>query len=183
MVNYVYLIPLLPLVSFAANIFFGRRLKEKSALVSVGAIAASFVLSLTAFSQVLRGNTIETSFAWLSFAGKLFNFGVVVDPLASVMLLIVTGVGMLIQIYSIGYMRGDPRYPRFFAYMSLFSFSMLGLVLADNFAFIYIFWELVGLCSYFLISFWFEKPAAARARLHAVITKHTPHLRFFIGIL
>ena len=138
------------------------------------------IVTLLAF---LNGNGSYNVVRWLAFGGVTLNFGVMIDPLSCTMLLVVTTIGTLIQIYSIGYMHGDPRFSRFFAYMSLFTASMLGLVLADNLLALFIFWEGVGLCSYLLISFWFERPSAAKAGMKAFITTRIGDVGLLIGIL
>lgn len=182
MVNYAYLIPVFPLGAFVLNILFGKKLKLKSALVSIIGIFCSLVLSTLILKEVMSGIRVEQSFIWFNIANYSFKVGFLVDPLTAMMLIVVTFIGLLIQIYSIGYMHGDKGYSRFFAYMSLFTFSMLGLVLANNFIEIYIFWELVGLCSYLLIGFWFEKTSAAAAGKKAFITTRIGDAGFFIGI-
>ncbi|MDP2942494.1 MAG: NADH-quinone oxidoreductase subunit L [Candidatus Omnitrophota bacterium] len=183
MVKYAHLIPLFPFLAFAINILFGRKLKRSSAIISVAASSISLFLAALTFLGNLKGEGSYVIAKWLSFNGIPLNFGVTVDPLSCMMLLVVTIVGTLIQVYSIGYMGEDKRFSRFFAYMSLFMGSMLGLVLADNFVILYIFWEGVGLCSYFLISFWFERPAAAKAGMKAFITTRIGDTGLLIGIL
>ncbi|HOX10268.1 MAG TPA: proton-conducting transporter membrane subunit, partial [Candidatus Omnitrophota bacterium] len=182
MVRSAHLIPLFPFAAFAVNILFGRRLRKASALVSIG---ASFIsLAIAAITFIGNARYGEGSYMvgrWLSFGGISLDFGVTVDPLSCMMLMVVTVVGTLIQIYSIGYMRDDVRFSRFFAYMSLFMGSMLGLLLSDNFVMLYIFWEGVGLCSYLLISFWFERPAAAKAGMKAFITTRIGDTGLLIG--
>src|SRR3989338_4926949 len=126
--QYLFLIPLLPLIAFGINIFFGRRLGEKSALVAVLASASSCVISALVICPVLRGEKLLLNYNWLPFENRFFQFGFLVDPLSAMMLFVVTFIGSLIIIYSIGYMHGDARYSRFFAYLALFMFSMLGLV-------------------------------------------------------
>ena len=183
MVKLAHLIPVFPLVAFLINIFFGKKLKELSAWVSILAAGLAFVFSFLIFQA--GGGVGENSYVlgqWLTVNGVPLSFGVTVDALTVMMLFVVTIVGTLIQIYSIGYMHGDPRYSRYFAYVSLFMASMLGLVLADNFVMLYIFWEGVGLCSYLLISFWFEKPAAAKAGIKAFITTRIGDTGFLIGL-
>ncbi|MBI4228016.1 MAG: NADH-quinone oxidoreductase subunit L, partial [Candidatus Omnitrophica bacterium] len=167
---WLLLIPALPLAAFLVNILAGRRLGAVSAWVSVTAVAGAATLSLRAFLAVAAGQAPGATWSWLPWARDAFRLGVIVDPMSATMLLVVTGIGALITLYSIGYMRGDPRYPRFFAYLSLFTAAMLLLVLADHFLLLFIGWELVGLCSYLLISFWFEKPAAANAGKKAFLT-------------
>ncbi|MBI5078531.1 NADH-quinone oxidoreductase subunit L [Candidatus Saganbacteria bacterium] len=175
----ITLIPLIPVIAFAVIVLTGFKLKEKAAALSVAALGVSFLLSLAAAFYVFRGATLEVNYPWLPVAA----FSLRVDLLSSWMLLLVSGVGLLIQIYSIGYMWGDPRFHRFFAYLSLFCAAMLGLVLANNFLLLYICWELVGLCSYFLIGFWFEKPSAAAAAKKAFIFTRAGDIGFFLGIL
>jgi len=182
MVKYAHLIPLFPFLAFAINILVGRRIKRFSAIVAISASAISLILSALTFRGYLGGAGSYTLFKWLDIGNLSLNFGVIIDPLSCMMLLVVTTVGTLIQIYSIGYMRGDPRFSRFFAYLSLFMASMLGIVLADNFVMLYIFWEGVGLCSYLLISFWFERLAAARAGMKAFITTRIGDVGLLIGI-
>ncbi len=180
MVNYLYLIIVFPFIAFCANIFFGRRLKSGSAYVSIAASALAFLFSIFAF---LNHSVTSVSLGtWLTINGRPLNFGILLDPLTVMMLLIVTFIGTLIQIYSIGYMANDPRYSRYFAYMSLFMSCMLGLVMADNLLMMYIFWEGVGLCSYLLISFWFERPSAAKAGLKAFITTRIGDTGLLLGI-
>ena len=182
MVNVAHLIPLFPFVAFLLNILFGRKLKNFSALVSILASMLSLVFSIIVFQGLMAGGTSYTLGTWLTLHGTPLTFGVTVDALSVMMLLVVTTVATLIKIYSVGYMRGDARYARYFAYISLFTASMLGLVLADNFVLLYIFWEGVGLCSYLLIAFWFERPAAAKAGLKAFITTRIGDTGFLIGI-
>ncbi len=186
MVNFLYLIPVFPFLAFCANIFFGRRLKAVSAYISITASAVSFCFSVGAFLSQHSAKTLVVDYialgTWLNINGHPLNFGMLVDPLTVMMLLVVTFIGTLIQIYSIGYMSGDSRYSRYFAYMSLFMSSMLGLVMADNLLMMYIFWEGVGLCSYLLISFWFERPAAAKAGLKAFITTRIGDTGLLLGI-
>jgi len=183
MVKIAPFIVILPVLAFMANIFFGSRLKEKSALVSIGASIISFIFSLVVLKGFLAGEGSYVIGTWLTIHHVPLNFGITIDGLTVMMLLVVTIVATLIKIYSVGYMHDDPRYSRYFAYISLFTASMLGLVLADNFVMLYIFWEGVGLCSYLLISFWFEKPAAARAGLKAFITTRIGDTGFLLGII
>jgi len=182
MTPWLLLIPALPLTAFAINILVGRRLRAASAWLSVAAAAGAAALSLRAFCLVAAGGALAFDWRWLPLAGDAFRLGVVVDPMSATMLLVVTGIGTLITLYSIGYMHGDPRYSRFFAYLSLFTTAMLLLVLADHFLLLFIGWELVGLCSYLLISFWFEKPAAANAGKKAFLTTRVGDTGFALGL-
>ena len=184
MTPYAWLIPLFPLAAFAVIIFRGERLPGRGAFVSIAAIVLAGLAGLQILGEVATaGARADLTYRWATLGNRPLVVGFVVDPLSAVMLAMVGIVASLITIYSVGYMRGDPRYPRFFAYLSLFQFSMLFLVLADNFLFMYAGWELVGLCSYLLIGFWFERPAAARAALKAFITTRVGDFSMMIGIL
>ena len=183
MVKLAHLIPVFPFLAFAVNILFGRKLNKSSAAVSITASTLSCLVSVLTLLGLLKGQGSYVVANWLILNGIPLNIGVTIDALTCMMLLVVTLIGTLIQIYSIGYMKEDPRISRFFAYMSLFMGSMLGLLLADNFIVLYIFWEGVGLCSYLLISFWFERPAAARAGMKAFITTRIGDTGLLIGML
>lgn len=183
MVKIAHLIPLFPFFAFLINIAFGRLLKTASAIVSIAASTISLIFTLIIFKDAANGESVSyTLCKWLTINGVPINFGINVDNLSVMMLLVVTIVGTIIQVYSIGYMNNDPRYTRYFAYISLFMSSMLGLVIADNFLMLYIFWEGVGLCSYLLIAFWFERPAAARAGLKAFVVTRIGDTGFLLGI-
>ncbi|MCJ7458019.1 MAG: NADH-quinone oxidoreductase subunit L [candidate division Zixibacteria bacterium] len=183
MLPYSWLIPFFPLLSFVFIIFFTIHNKKLSSLVSIGAVAISFVLSCIVLVTVLQNPVIsEFKINWLDLPGFIVEAGMLIDPLTAVMLMVVTVVSMLVQIYSVGYMAGDSRFSRYFSFLSLFTFSMLGLVLANNFFEIFIFWELVGLTSYLLIGFWFEKKTASDAGKKAFITTRTGDLAFLVGI-
>ena len=184
MLQNAWIIPALPLAAFTLIVFFTHRRRALSAGISIGAIVTAFALSLPILFSILADHgPHEFSITWLDFGTWDLQIGLLLDPLTAVMLLVVTIVSSCVQIYSVGYMHGDPRYSRYFAYLSLFTFSMLGLVLANNFAEIFIFWELVGLTSYLLIGFWFEKKSAADAGKKAFITTRTGDLGFIVGIL
>ena len=175
MIRYAYIIPLLPLASFFINLAVGKRLPRKGDWLSLATILAGLVMSVGIFLEVFRAYDPNFKYhvvaPWLTVGDRFtLNVGILIDNITAVMLLVVTGVSTLVHLFSIGYMHGDPRYNRFFAYLSIFSFSMLGLVLAESFFFIYIFWELVGVSSYLLIGFWFEKKSAADAGKKAFIT-------------
>jgi NADH-quinone oxidoreductase subunit L len=179
-----WIIPLLPLIAFVAIVFFTNRNQKLSSLISIGAVCLSFVLSLFVIVSVLKNPVAsEFEFTWVDLPGFTIKVGMLIDPLTAVMLFVVTTVSMLVHIYSVGYMAGDPRFSRFFSFLSLFTFSMLGLVIANNFLEIFVFWELVGLTSYLLIGFWFEKKIASDAGKKAFITTRTGDLGFIIGIL
>nr|NIP29566.1 NADH-quinone oxidoreductase subunit L [Candidatus Dadabacteria bacterium] len=153
------LIPLLPFFSFIINIIFGRNfIKDKAHWIAVPAVFGSFVLAVGAFMDVRAGEVININvYSWIVSGNFNVSIGFLIDHLTSVMLIVVTSISTLIFIYSIGYMHGDKGYYRFFSYLSLFVFSMLVLVMANNFLLLYFGWEAVGLCSYFLIGYWFHK--------------------------
>ena len=176
-------IPGLPLAAFIVLIFAGRRLGRFSGWLTVAALAASGGLTLSLAGAVFHGQRLAVSWAWLSPTNPAWSIGLAVDGLSWLMLAVVTSIGTMIAVYSIGYMRDDPRFPRFFAYFSLFCASMLGLVMADHFVLLYACWELVGLCSYLLISFWFEKPSAAAAGRKAFLTTRIGDTGLLLGIL
>jgi len=186
MLEYSWLIPLLPLASFVVIFFFGRWLPLQGALLGILAIGACLVQSLVMFAQACAGSLplpFEAGVTWFRFGVYETEFGVLVDGLTIGMLVVVTLVSFLVQVYSLGYMKGDPRFKRYFAYLSLFTFSMLTLVVANNMLQFFMGWELVGLSSYLLISFWFEKPSAAYAGKKAFITTKLADMGFFLGIL
>ncbi len=174
----------LPLGAAALIALGTRRNPALSATVSIGAVVAGFILSVIYVANAGWSPVdAESSFIWLS-AGQLeFEIGLRLDTLSLLMTLVVTGVASVIHIYSWGYMKGDPGFARFFGCLSLFTCSMLGIVLANNFLEMFIFWELVGVSSYLLIGFWFEKPSAADAGKKAFITNRIGDLGFLIGIL
>ena len=184
--NIAWLILFLPLGSVAAITLFARAKPRLSAQISVGAAVASFFLGIVLFSS-FRQSGINSfhrlGVPWLSIGDFQVDIGLKLDALSLMMTLIVTGVGSAIHIYSMGYMKGDRAYSRYFACLSLFMFSMLGIVLADNFVMMFIFWELVGVSSYLLIGFWYERPAAADACKKAFITNRLGDFGFLLGIL
>ncbi len=175
-------IPLWPLIAFVVLLFAGRRLGKLSAWFAIGALANSCVVTLVLARGVFAGYRLAVDWPWLSAASPAGVIGFSVDGLSWMMLFVVTFIGTCIAVYSSGYMAGDPRYSRFFAYFSLFCAAMLTLVLADHLLFLFIGWELVGLCSYLLISFWFEKPAAAAAGRKAFLTTRVGDTGLLLGI-
>ncbi|MGH2760574.1 MAG: NADH-quinone oxidoreductase subunit L, partial [Actinomycetota bacterium] len=184
------LIPLIlaaPLAGAVLLLATGRRLGRTAGVVGSAAVAVSFVSAGAAFIDLvalpLGGRSVLVRlFTWAGMGPLEIGVDLRWDPLAAVMALTVTGVSLLIHIYSIGYMEGDQRFSRFFAYLNLFVFSMLLLVLADNLLFLYVGWELVGVCSYLLIGFWFERPSAATAAKKAFITTRIGDTGMLIGI-
>ena len=144
MIRYAYIIPFLPLLSFFVNIAVGKRLPRKGDWLCLGTIAVALAMSIGIFYEVFRAYDpnfrYHLAFPWITVGDRaLLNTGILIDNVTAVMLLVVTVVSTLVHLFSIGYMHGDPKYNRFFAYLSIFSFSMLGLVLAESFLFIYIF--------------------------------------------
>ena len=179
------LIPLLPLLSFIVTILFGRHhIKEKAHLIAVPAVFLSFLLSVSAFMDVMNGEVININvYSWIVSGSFNVTVGFLIDQLSAIMLLVVTSISTLIFVYSIGYMHGDGGYYRFFAYLSLFVFSMLILVMANNYLLMYFGWEAVGLCSYFLIGFWFHKKSAADAGKKAFIVNRFGDFGFGLGVI
>ncbi|MDA8089439.1 MAG: NADH-quinone oxidoreductase subunit L [Nitrospiraceae bacterium] len=184
--NSLLLIPALPLLAFIINITLGKGIiKDKAHLVSIPALAASWAIAMLAVYNVFsRGNVFEGNlYTWVVSGAFRVQVGFLVDQLTAVMLVVVTSVGLLVNIYSAGYMRGDKGFYRFFAYLSLFVFSMLMLIMANNFLQLYFGWEAVGLCSYFLIGFWYEKKSAADAGKKAFIVNRFGDFGFGLGIM
>jgi NADH-quinone oxidoreductase subunit L len=179
------LIPLLPLLSFIITILFGRHhIKDKAHFIAVPAVFISFLLSVSAFMDVMNGEVININvYSWIVSGSFNVTVGFLIDQLSAIMLLVVTSISTLIFVYSIGYMHGDGGYYRFFAYLSLFVFSMLILVMANNYLLMYFGWEAVGLCSYFLIGFWFHKRSAADAGKKAFIVNRFGDFGFGLGVI
>lgn len=194
-VEHVWLIPLLPLMAFVIIILdrLEERLnfreiflkKEYVANIVIGATAIGLIQSILIFIWTLthEGQTYSVNYEWLKAGNLSFSFGWLVDNLSVLLLLVVTSVSMLIQIYTKGYMEKDPGYRKFFAYLAFFNFSMLGLVVSTNLFQIYIFWELVGLTSYLLIGFWHDRPSAAKAAKKAFVINRIGDCLFLIGIV
>ena len=177
-----WVILFLPLLAAGIITCFTLRDRKVSATLSIGAIVTGFALTL-ALIKFGGWNPREVSLNWLSIGGLNVDFGLKLDSLSLMMMLIVTGVGGAIHIYSYGYMHDDPGWSRYFACLSLFTFSMLGIVLSNNFLQLFVFWELVGVSSYLLIGFWFEKASAADAAKKAFITNRLGDFGFMLGIL
>src|SRR5258708_37328816 len=184
MIALPWFILFLPLAAAVVIALFTRADHKLSAGLSIGAVVGAFVLSVICVSWAGWTPAIrETACTWLEAGDLRIELGLRLDPLSLMMLLVVTGVAGLIHIYSWGYMAGDDVFGRFFACLSLFTFSMLGIVLANNFIELFIFWELVGVSSYLLIGFWFERPAAADAGKKAFLSNRLGDFGFLLGIL
>jgi NADH-quinone oxidoreductase subunit L len=180
--NPAWIILFAPLCAAVVITLLTQRWKLLSAFISCGAILTGFALTLQLFAQ--HDWQSPEPLRWLVIGDLVqIEFGATVDRLSILMLLVVTGVGSAIHIYSIGYMKGDPGFSRFFACLSLFTFSMLGIVLSNNFIQIFIFWELVGVSSYLLIGFWFEKHSAAEAGKKAFLTNRIGDFGMMLGVL
>jgi NADH-quinone oxidoreductase subunit L len=187
----VWLIFLLPLFSFVIiSLFLRPFLNHKPKLggyITIASLLGSLGLSVWALIEVMAapGHSLPVpDINWVIIEGGItIHLGLIMDSLTAVMLIVVTVVSLMVQIYSQGYMHGDPGYHRYFAFMSLFTGSMLALVLADNLLFVYVFWEMVGLCSYLLIGFWFHRPAAANAAKKAFIVTRLGDFGFLAAIL
>ncbi len=181
MLEYAWLIPVFPLVAFAIILLFGHRFREQCGYVAIAFLALSLVVSLGTVADVLGGRTGGSpGVSWINAEG--FRFGTMIDQLSALMLFAVSLVGFLIFIYSLGYMHGDDGIQRYFAEISLFIASMLGLVISNNLLFTFICWELVGLCSYLLIGFWYSKPSAASAAKKAFLVTRVGDMAFLLGI-
>ena len=178
---------LLPLASFGILFFFGKEFPRAGNWLSIGSGIISLLLALFLFAQIWNQPIMHEQFTWFRLFGmgqnaRLFTAGVYLDNLTVLMLVLVTFIALLVQIYSVAYLHGDPHENRYFAFLSLFTFSMLGLLLADNLLLIFVFWELVGFCSYLLIGFWFDRPAAARASTKAFIVNRVGDVGLLIGL-
>ncbi|HQF16611.1 MAG: F(420)H(2) dehydrogenase subunit L [Methanosaeta sp. PtaB.Bin039] len=177
--DYAYLIVGLPVLAFVLTIFFGWHLPRGGGFLTVLATFAGFIISAGIFMENFPEKVVHQSMHWFA----TLNVGILIDPLALVMLLMVTFVVTLIHTYALGYMNGDPGMARYFAEAGLFTAAMLGLVYSDNLLQLFIFWELVGLCSYLLIGFWYRKPSAAAAAKKAFLTTRVGDVLFLAGIV
>jgi NADH-quinone oxidoreductase subunit L len=188
MFDYVWLIPVFPAIGFLLNGFFGRRYNKKLVgWVACSALGLSFLTSILIFLELIGRPPMERHFEkvifdWVVSGSFQTVIGYQIDPLSILMALVVSGVSFFIHIYSVGYMHDDPGYPRYFTYLNLFVFMMLNLVLANNFLLMFVGWEGVGLCSYLLIGFWFEKDSAANAGKKAFIVNRVGDFGFILGM-
>jgi NADH-quinone oxidoreductase subunit L len=185
MEDLLVLIPVLPLVAAVINFLFGKRfLGERSGILATLAVAGSWVLALFAFIDQIGSEESLTQhlYTWIPAGSFSVPLNLHVDHLSAVMLMVVTTVSMLVHIYANGYMHDDPGFYRFFSYLPLFVFSMLILVLADNFVVLFLGWELVGLCSYLLIGYYFKRTSASDAAKKAFIVNRIGDVGFALGI-
>ncbi|MDB6131236.1 MAG: dehydrogenase subunit, partial [Verrucomicrobiales bacterium] len=178
-----WMILFLPLLSAAAIALFTQKFRRLSIGISIASVVATFLMSVACFFQFHGVNVADSTVEWISIDSLSFEIGVHIDSLSLLMLLVVTGIGSLIHIYSSVYMKEDRAVSRYFASLSLFMFSMLGIVLSTNFLQMFIFWELVGVSSYLLIGFWYEREAAADACKKAFITNRIGDFGFLLGII
>src|ERR1044071_6614474 len=191
---YLTLIPLLPLASFLVLGLFGRKyFKNFSGILGTTSLFVSALISgITAYNYFFVSGKVDGVFQkiiafkyeWLQFSpGISIHLGIILDPISVMMLVVVTFVSLMVHIYSLGYMKGEERFATFYAFLGLFTFSMLGLVVSSNLFQIYMFWELVGVSSYLLIGYYYDRPSAVAASKKAFIVTRFADLGFLIGIL
>ena len=185
MADFPWIIPLLPLAAFVINGAFGPRyLKKATGYIGSAGILGAFVASVVLWAEGVHADTPDfTLYRWVSSGSFTIDIGFILDPLTVVMLLVVTGVSFLVHVYSIGYMAHDESFARFFTWLPLFVFAMIMLVLSNNFLSLYVFWELVGVCSYLLIGFWHQRKSAADAAVKAFLVNRIGDFGFAIGII
>src|SRR3954471_11757783 len=185
----LWLIPAVPMVAAGVIALMKQSARKLASTLAIGSLSISLLLALAAFGHVLTGwshgfSVRETvNFTWVQMGSGNVDLGWVLDPLAAVMLVMVTLVGLLIFIYSTGYMAHDENYTRFFCFLSLFAGAMLGVVIANSLLLLFMCWELVGLTSYLLIGFWYQKPSAAAAAKKAFLTTRVGDIFFLLGIV
>jgi len=178
------LIPILPLLAFVVIGLAGHVIKDRAHLIAVPAVWLSFLISLVALAEVANGQVLEIPlYTWAASGDLTITIGLYIDQLTAAMLMLVTIVSGLVHIYTIGYMQGEPGYTRFFGNIALFTFSMLMLVMSDNFLQLFVFWEAVGLCSYLLIGHWYERHSARAAATKAFVVNRVGDFGFMLGIL
>jgi NADH-quinone oxidoreductase subunit L len=188
-VQNLWLIPSMPVLAAGLSAFAKQRNRRFAASVAIGSMILSLLLSLVAFTHVLHfggegiGAKQVVNIPWFQVGNEWLKLGWVLDPLTAVMLVMVTFVGLLIFIYSVGYMAHDENFTRFFCFLSLFAGAMLGVVIANSLLLLFICWEIVGLTSYLLIGFWYQKPSAAAAAKKAFITTRIGDLAFLLGMV
>ena len=185
----LWLIPAVPIVASGMTALFKQPQRKTAATLAIGTLSFSLLLSLVAFVHVVSGwahgiAVRETvNFTWIQLGAANVDLGWILDPLSAIMLVMVSFVGLLIFIYSVGYMAHDENYTRFFCFLSLFAGAMLGVVISNSILLLFMCWELVGLTSYLLIGFWYQKPSAAAAAKKAFITTRVGDIFFLLGIV
>ena len=188
MFDYVWLVPTFPLIGFLINGLFGKKLpKNLVGVIASATVGLSFLLTVAIFWEFLQlphevRSVQKVVFTWIAAGSFQAQFAFLIDPLSLVMMLVVSGVSFLIHVYSIGYMYDDPGYPRYFAFLNFFVFHMLTLVGANNFLLMFVGWEGVGLCSYLLIGFWYEKQSASDAGKKAFVVNRIGDCGFLLGM-
>src|SRR5689334_22918978 len=186
-IHNLWLIPAAPILAAGLIAISKQPLRKPAATLAIGSMIFAFLLSLCALAHTLGHHGEEArqvfNFPWFQFGSQWLKLGWVLDPLTAVMLVMVTFVGTLIFIYSVGYMAHDENFTRFFCFLSLFAAAMLGLVIANSLLLFFICWELVGLSSYLLIGFWYHKPSAAAAAKKAFIVTRIGDLAFLLGMV
>jgi NADH-quinone oxidoreductase subunit L len=183
-VRALWLIPTLPILAAGLGALLKRSQRRFAATIAIGAMSISFLLALVAFAHLLfKPERLFFNFEWMQFGSEWLKLGWMLDPLAGAMLVMVTFVGLLIFIYSVAYMHHDENFTRFFCFLSLFAGAMLGLLIANSLLLLFMCWEVVGLTSYLLIGFWYERPAAAAAAKKAFITTRIGDLGLLLGMV
>ncbi|MBL7128625.1 MAG: NADH-quinone oxidoreductase subunit L [Ignavibacteria bacterium] len=189
MTNYFFLVTLLPLLGFFINLFFGKKINSEKVSGWLSSILVFIPFLITAYTlfdllsiEPESRRILVNYFSWIVAGNLSVDYSFMIDPLSIAMVLVVTGVGFIIHVYSIGYMHGDNGYARYFAYLNLFIFAMLNLVLADNFLLVFLGWEGVGLCSYLLIGFWYEKKFTGDAAKKAFVVNRIGDFGFMIAM-
>ncbi len=185
-VQNLWLIPALPMLAAGISALLKQRSRIAAASLAIGSMVLSFLLSVLAFAHVLGsrgGAPLVCNLPWFQFGTEWLKLGWMLDPLTAVMLVMVTFVGLLIFIYSVGYMHDDENFTRFFCFLALFAGAMLGVVIANSLLLLFMCWEIVGLTSYLLIGFWYAKPEAAAAAKKAFIVTRIGDLGFLIGMV
>ena len=184
-IQYLWLIPVIPLLAAGLGALLQREQRRLAAGLAIGGMALSWLLSCAAFFTTLGVHPLRQvhNFAWFDLGETTVQLGWMLDPLTAIMLVMVTFLSLLIFIYSLGYMADDENFTRFFCFLSLFSAAMLGIVIANSLLLLFICWELVGLSTYLLNCFWYEKPAAAAAAKKAFITTRLCDFGLLLGML
>ena len=178
------LVPLAPLLGAIIAGLFGRRIgRVWSHRITIALVSVSLLASIVIFFDVLKGNVFNgTVYTWLVSGDTRFEVGFLIDQLSALMMIVVSLVSLMVHVYTIGYMHNDPGYQRFFSYISLFTFSMMMLVMSNNFLQLFFGWEAVGLVSYLLIGFWYTRPTAIYANMKAFLVNRVGDFGFLLGI-